>query len=162
MAELADAEVSIIIEGLSHITFVVSDLDRMTKFLTDIFGAREIYVSGDTSFSISREKFFLIGDIWVAIMEGESLTEKTYNHIAFKIPDEEFDSYAERVRALGLEVREGRSRVDAEGRSLYFYDDDNHLFELHTGKLDERLEHYLREANSNHGMQSDAGNPCRL
>ena len=142
-------------------TFVVSDLDRMTRFLSDIFGAKEIYASGDTSFSISREKFFLIGGIWVAIMEGESLPEKTYNHITFKIPDEEFDSYAERIRSLGLEVREGRSRVDAEGRSLYFYDYDNHLFELHTGTLDERLERYFREGNSNHGMQSEAGSPRR-
>ena len=27
---------------------------------------------------------------------------------------------------------------------LYFYDDDNHLFELHTGTLEERLERYRR------------------
>jgi hypothetical protein len=28
--------------------------------------------------------------------------------------------------------------------SLYFYDDDNHLFELHTGTLAERLERYAK------------------
>jgi hypothetical protein len=32
-------------------------------------------------------------------------------------------------------------RVEGEGRSLHFYD-DNHLFELHTGTLEERLERY--------------------
>jgi fosfomycin resistance protein FosX len=31
------------IEGLSHITFVVSDLDRMTHFLTTIFNVEEVY-----------------------------------------------------------------------------------------------------------------------
>jgi fosfomycin resistance protein FosX len=41
-------------------------------------------------------------------------------------------------------MRPPRGRVAGEGRSLYFYDDDNHLFELHTGTLAERLERYAR------------------
>jgi catechol 2,3-dioxygenase-like lactoylglutathione lyase family enzyme len=130
------------IEGLSHVTLMVSDLGRMTAFLLKIFGAEEIYASGNTTFSISKEKFFLVGGVWVAIMEGDSLSEKTYNHIAFKIPDEHFDAYAERVRLLGVEICESRNRVDGEGRSLYFYDYDNHLFELHTGTLEQRLRRY--------------------
>ena len=129
------------IEGISHVTFIVSDLQRMTDFLTAIFDAREVYASGKT-FSISREKFFLIGDLWIAIMEGPGLPEKTYNHVAFKIAEADFDRYAERVRRHGVEVREGRSRVAGEGSSLYFYDHDNHLFELHTGTLERRLERY--------------------
>lgn len=114
----------------------------MAAFLTAVFGAEEIYSSGDATFSVSREKFFLIGGVWVAIMEGESLPGKSYNHVAFKIPDAEFDAYAERVRSIGVEMREARSRVDGEGRSLYFYDYDNHLFELHTGTLEQRLARY--------------------
>lgn len=136
------------IEGLSHVTFIVSDLDRMSEFLSRIFGAEEIYASGDATFSISREKFFLIGGVWVAIMEGDSLGERTYNHIAFKISDDEFDAYADRVRSMDLDLREGRSRVDGEGRSLYFYDYDNHLFELHTGTLEQRLERYASDRAS--------------
>lgn len=136
------------IEGLSHVTFIVSDLDRMSEFLSRIFGAEEIYASGDATFSISRENFFLIGGVWVAIMEGDSLGERTYNHIAFKISDDEFDAYADRVRSMDLDLREGRSRVDGEGRSLYFYDYDNHLFELHTGTLEQRLERYASDRTS--------------
>lgn len=130
------------IEGLSHITFIVRDLKKMTHFLTTIFDAKEIYSSGDKTFSISQEKFFLINDIWIAIMEGEPLSEKTYNHVAFKVAQEDFDKYIERIKKLGIEVREGRSRVPGEGNSLYFYDYDNHLFELHTGTLQQRLERY--------------------
>ncbi len=44
------------IEGLSHITFIVRDLDYMAAFLRSIFDAREVYSSGDAVFSISREK----------------------------------------------------------------------------------------------------------
>ena len=114
----------------------------MASLLLDIFGAEEIYSSGDATFSVSREKFYLIGGIWVAIMEGESLPEKTYNHVAFKIPDEQFDSYLERIRLHGIDIREDRGRVKGEGRSIYFYDYDNHLFELHTGTLEQRLARY--------------------
>ena len=130
------------IEALSHITIIVKDLDRMAQFLSHIFDAKEVYDSGEDTFSLSREKFFLINDLWIAIMEGNPLAEKTYNHIAFKIRKADFDKYAERVRSLGIEVREGRSRVEGEGSSLYFYDYDNHLFELHTGTLSQRLARY--------------------
>lgn len=132
------------IEGLSHVTFVVRDLERMTRILTGIFGAREVYASGDETFSVAREKFFQVGDLWIAVMEGEPLPSRTYNHVAFKIQDAEFEAYEAKVRALGLEIHPPRQRVLGEGRSLYFYDDDNHLFELHAGTLAERLERYAK------------------
>ncbi|HLN38214.1 MAG TPA: FosX/FosE/FosI family fosfomycin resistance hydrolase [Xanthobacteraceae bacterium] len=132
------------IAGLSHMTFIVRDLDRMTRILTGIFGAREVYASGESTFSIEREKFFQVGDLWIAVMEGEPLPSRTYNHIAFKIEDAEFEAYAAKVKALGLETRPPRQRVPGEGRSIYFYDDDNHLFELHSRTLAERLERYAK------------------
>ena len=130
------------IQGISHITFIVSDLEKMTKFLTSIFGAEEVYSSGEQAFSISEEKFFLINGLWVAIMKGEPLPKKTYNHVAFKITEEDFELYVARVRSQGVDVKLDRSRVKGEGRSLYFYDYDNHLFELHTGTLNQRLQRY--------------------
>jgi catechol 2,3-dioxygenase-like lactoylglutathione lyase family enzyme len=58
--------------------------------------------------------------------------------------DEEYEERLRRIRDLGLEVEEGRVRVTGEGRSIYFYDDDNHLFELHSGSLAERLARYAK------------------
>jgi catechol 2,3-dioxygenase-like lactoylglutathione lyase family enzyme len=133
-----------VIEGLSHVTFVVRDLERMTRILTGIFDAREVYASGEETFSIAREKFFQVGDLWIAVMEGEPLPSRTYNHVAFKIEDADFEACEAKVKAMGLEIRPPRQRVPGEGRSLYFYDDDNHLFELHTGTLAERLERYAQ------------------
>jgi catechol 2,3-dioxygenase-like lactoylglutathione lyase family enzyme len=133
-----------VIEGLPHVTFVVRDLERMTRILTGIFGAREVYASGDETFSVAREKFFQVGDLWIAVMEGKPLPSRTYNHVAFKIQDAEFEAYEAKVKALGLEIHPPRQRVPGEGRSLYFYDDDNHLFELHAGTLAERLERYAK------------------
>jgi catechol 2,3-dioxygenase-like lactoylglutathione lyase family enzyme len=130
------------IEGLSHITFIVKDIERTASFLTNIFGAKEIYQSSNKIFSKSKEKYFLINGLWFAIMEGEPLSEKTYNHVALKISEAEFEKYKERLHSAGVEILEDRNRIEGEGKSLYFYDYDNHLFELHTGTLDNRLESY--------------------
>nr|HAC3760424.1 FosX/FosE/FosI family fosfomycin resistance thiol transferase [Listeria monocytogenes] len=130
------------ISGLSHITLNVKDLNKTTAFLQNIFNAEEIYSSGDKTFSLSKEKFFLIAGLWICIMEGDSLQERTYNHIAFQIQSEEVDEYTERIKALGVEMKPERPRVQGEGRSIYFYDFDNHLFELHAGTLEERLKRY--------------------
>ncbi|MGE5415439.1 MAG: FosX/FosE/FosI family fosfomycin resistance hydrolase [Acidobacteriota bacterium] len=130
------------IEGISHLTFIVKDLERSAQFFKAIFNAEEIYDSGENTFSLSKEKYLSMGGLWICIMEGESLSERTYNHIAFKIPDEELGMYEARIKALGLEIRPSRPRVEGEGQSLYFYDYDNHLFELHTGTLTERLARY--------------------
>jgi catechol 2,3-dioxygenase-like lactoylglutathione lyase family enzyme len=142
------------VKGLSHITFIVRDLDRMETLLTTVLDARKVYDSGDETFSLSRERFFLVGaeagdpdapaPIWIAAMEGDPLPSRTYNHVAFKIGEADLDIYRERIRSLGLDVRESRPRITGEGRSIYFHDYDNHLFELHTGTLGERLARYAQ------------------
>ncbi|WP_088810369.1 MULTISPECIES: FosX/FosE/FosI family fosfomycin resistance hydrolase [Listeria] len=133
------------IRGLSHMTFIVADLDKATLFFEKIFDAKEVYASGDQTFSLAEEKFFLIDDIWIAIMKGETPLQKTYNHIAFKIETDDFEHYYARIQALGLEIKETRARISGEGESIYFYDFDQHLFELHTGTLGTRLEAYNKQ-----------------
>lgn len=133
------------IEGLSHLTFIVRDLERMTRLIVDVLGGREVYASGDRTFSIAREKFFVAGGLWLAIMEGEPLTERTYNHVAFKVAEKDLEALKQRIADLGLEIRESRPRVDGEGASIYFHDWDNHLFELHTGTLEARLRRYAED-----------------
>ena len=132
--------------GLSHMTFVVVDLDAMEEILVSVLGARKVYDSGEETFSVSEERFFLVGkdELWIATMKGEPLAGRTYNHVAFKIDEADFEIYLSRIASLGLDVRESRPRVAGEGRSIYFHDRDNHLFELHTGTLSERLERYAR------------------
>jgi len=131
-----------VIQGLSHMTFIVRDLDKMEEVLTQVLDARKIYDSGEKTFSLSKERFFDIGGIWVATMEGDPLPTRTYNHVAFKMSPDDYDDRLQRIVSLGLDVREGRSRVAGEGHSIYFHDHDNHLFELHSGTLENRLRRY--------------------
>jgi len=137
------------IEGLSHLTFIVRDLQLATRFFCEGLGAREVYDSAAKNFSLSREKFFLLGSIWIACMEGEPSSERTYRHTAFKVAYEDLPHFEARLRAIGVEIKPPRSRVEGEGQSLYFYDFDDHLFELHTGTLEQRLARYQSEQQSN-------------
>ncbi|MGH8049988.1 MAG: FosX/FosE/FosI family fosfomycin resistance hydrolase [Arenimonas sp.] len=131
------------IEAISHITFIVKDLERTAKFLCEGLGASEVYDSRGKNFSLSREKFFVLAGIWLAVMEGIPPTERTYRHLAFKVRPETLPLFEQRLSSLGLEVKPPRARVEGEGESLYFYDYDNHLFELHSGTLEQRLQHYI-------------------
>lgn len=129
-------------DGLSHITFIVRDLDRMERILTTVLDARKIYDSGARTFSNAPERFFDIGGVWVATMQGDPLPARSYNHTAFQMAPGDFEDRLAHIEALGLDVLPGRSRVEGEGQSIYFYDDDNHLFELHSGTLEDRLRRY--------------------
>jgi fosfomycin resistance protein FosX len=129
------------INGLSHITFVVSDLSRSAKLWCEGLGATEVYDSGDRKFSLYPEKFFLLGNIWIALMEAQT-SERSYRHVAFEAEEKEFPEFELRLRSLGVEIRPPRPRVEGEGYSLYFYDYDNNLLELHSGTLQSRLQAY--------------------
>ena len=129
------------IGALSHVTFIVSDLERSARLWRDGLGATEVYDSGADTYSLSAEKFFTLGGMWVAIMQGEA-AERSYRHVAFQANAADIPAYEQKLRDLGVEIRPARPRVDGEGLSLYFYDYDNNLLELHSGTLQERLERY--------------------
>ena len=129
-------------KGISHITFIVKDLERMATLLCQGLGAREIYDSVGQNHSLSREKFFVLGGVWIAAMEGEPPAQRSYQHVAFSVSDADLPQHQANLQALGVEIRPPRSRAEGEGQSLYFYDFDNHLFELHTGTLEQRLARY--------------------
>ncbi len=74
-------------------------------------------------------------------MEGEPIA-RSYNHIAFHVHEETLPDFEGKITAFGLEILPSRPRHVGEGKSLYFYDYDNHLFELHTGDLQTRLSYY--------------------
>lgn len=134
----------VLIQGLSHLTFIVRDLDKMARIVVEVLGGEEVYSSGEKTFSNSPEKFFVAGGIWIPIMEAESLPSRTYNHVAFKVSDAQLGAARFAAEKIGLDMHPSRPRVDGEGQSLYFYDHDNHFIELHTGTLEERLLRYSR------------------
>jgi fosfomycin resistance protein FosX len=129
------------IEQLSHITLMCKDINKTGEFLKKILGAVEYYSTEKTIYSIAQEKFFKIGNIWIVTMQGEPVT-KTYNHIAFQVDAAKFPWLRQEIEKLNLNILPGRKRTPEEGESIYFYDYDNHLFELHSGNLEARIKSY--------------------
>jgi catechol 2,3-dioxygenase-like lactoylglutathione lyase family enzyme len=149
------------ITGLSHITLICEDLDRMESVLVRVLRAKRIYDSGKDQFSLSEERFYLVGDgnpqdefdgVWLAVMKGDTLRERSYNHFAFAVDDAELVNAGHAIKALGLDILPSRPRVEGEGKSLYFYDYDNHLFELHSGTLRRRLVRYRTKSQWHAGF----------
>lgn len=75
-------------------------------------------------------------------MEGDPPAQRSYQQVAFSVDAAELPLYQARLEAIGVELSPARQRVDGEGESLHFHDFDNHLFELHSGTLRERLARY--------------------
>ncbi len=136
------------VEGLSHLTFIVRDLARMGAIIREVLGGQEVYSSGDDIHSLSQERFYLVGGLWIAVMQGERRAQRSYDHVAFKIGEDQFEPCRRAIERLGLEMLSPRSRIAGEARSIYFHDEDDHLFELHTGTLAERLDGYRRAMRS--------------
>ncbi len=123
------------IKSISHITFIVENMEKTATFFKKIFNAEELY-------SWKNAKYFLIANTWIALNPWKSLDKKTYNHLAFKVSKKDFLKYEEKIKNLWLEIKKWRKRKEAEAESIYFYDYDNHLFEIHSGTLEERLKEY--------------------
>lgn len=140
-------EIRPVIQGLSHITLIVADLDQTAAFLARVFDAKEVYRSGVKQFSHAKEAFFLIGGIWLCAMEGRPSPGNNYSHIAFSITKEDLALYRARLEEAGVSLLPSRPRAAGEGDSLYFYDPDGYLYELHDGSLDERLMAYKADGD---------------
>lgn len=128
------------IKGISHLTFIVRDLERTAGLFTAL-DAWEVYDSRARNFSLSREKFFLLGGVWLAFMEGQPV-ERSYRHVAFVVAPAELPEYESRLQRMGIELKPARARIEGEGEAVYFYDYDNNLFELHSGTVEQRLVQY--------------------
>ncbi|WP_275297895.1 FosX/FosE/FosI family fosfomycin resistance hydrolase [Clostridium sp. YIM B02551] len=141
------------IEGISHITFIVRDLEKTTKLFKCLFHAEEIYYSNEKEHSLFKERFFIIGGQWIAAMEDSNIVSRTYHHVAFKIPDSDVEYYLNKIKELNLELKPPRERVPGEGYSIYFYDYDNNLIELHTETLEKQLESYSNKDKLNQKIE---------
>lgn len=67
---------------------------------------------------------------------------RTYTHIAFTIDKADYETLLNKLKELHVEVLPGRARDARDKDSIYFYDLDGHLFEFHTGTLQDWLDYY--------------------
>jgi fosfomycin resistance protein FosX len=71
-----------VIQGLSYLTFIVHDPDKMARITVDVLGGREVYASGDMLHSNLPEKlgFYMRSSRPRVEGEGQSLYFHDYDN----------------------------------------------------------------------------------
>ncbi|MCG1022857.1 FosM family fosfomycin resistance protein [Sutcliffiella horikoshii] len=132
------------IQGINHLLFSVSDLEKSIGFYQSVFGAKLLVKGKSTA-------YFDLNGIWLALNEEKYIPraeiEHSYTHIAFSVDPSDFDEMTEKLYRLNVTILAGRPRDEKDKKSIYFTDLDGHKFEFHTGTLKDRLDYYKQEKN---------------
>ncbi len=131
------------VQGLNHITFSVSEIERSLAFYQRALKAKLLFREGATA-------YLDLGGVWIALNEQRDTPpnerSRAYTHVAFTISPADGEDWEARLTKQGVSILPGRARTPEEGLSLYFTDPDGHLLELHTGSLAQRLSAYSAKA----------------
>ncbi|MGH8288412.1 MAG: VOC family protein [Steroidobacteraceae bacterium] len=119
------------LESISHIALVVKDPARTAALLNDLFSARVTTRQDDEG---HQETFVKLGGIWIVLVGAPIQRARTGDHIAFRATPEILEATVAKLQAMGREFIRARSN-----RALYFFDDDDHVFELDVEDLDKEL-----------------------
>jgi catechol 2,3-dioxygenase-like lactoylglutathione lyase family enzyme len=129
---------SLCVKAIDHITLVVKDLARSSRFYGEVLGMQPI----DRPDFAFAGRWFQAGNTQIHMnLEGAEagraglppLAAKSPSrgfHFAFEVDD--CDGAASRLGQLGIPIVSGpRSRPDG-ARQLYIYDPDGHLVEIYS------------------------------
>ena len=119
------------LESISHIALVVKDSGRTAALFHDLFSARVLERVDDEG---HLETFVRLGGVWIVLVGAPVERTRTGDHIAFRATPEILEATAARLEAMGREFVRARSN-----RALYFFDYDDHVFELDADDIDEEL-----------------------
>lgn len=116
---------------IAHVALIVRDPARTAGFLRELF---EAPILRRTDAQGHDETFVRLGVTWFALIGADVKRERTGDHIAFRVARETIASIADRLKAKGCEFI-----LSESGASLYFFDFDNHVFELDSSDQDQEL-----------------------
>jgi catechol 2,3-dioxygenase-like lactoylglutathione lyase family enzyme len=116
---------------IAHIALTVRDPTRTAVFLRDLF---DVPVLRRTDAEGHDETFVRLGVTWCALVGADVKRERTGDHIAFRVARETIPSIAGKLKTKGCEFI-----LSDSGTSLYFFDFDNHVFELDSSDQEQEL-----------------------
>jgi len=119
------------LESISHLALVVKDPARTAALFHDLFSARTIERQDDEG---HRETFVRLGGTWIVLVGATVQRARTGDHIAFRATPEILEATVAKLQTMGREFIRARSN-----RALYFFDYDDHVFELDAEDIDEGL-----------------------
>jgi len=119
------------LDTLSHIALIVKDSSRTAALFKNLFGAA-ILVRKDADGH--EETYVKLGRTWFVLVQAEVDRPRSGDHIAFSVSKSTLLETAENLRKMNVEFFLARSDT-----ALYFFDYDNHVFELDTSDLEREL-----------------------
>jgi catechol 2,3-dioxygenase-like lactoylglutathione lyase family enzyme len=117
---------------ISHVALVVADPARTAALFQQLFDTPTVKRVDEEGHD---ETFVRLGDTWCLLAKGKMERARTGDHIAFRVSKATVDATVAKLKAIGAEYI--LARADS---SLYFFDYDNHVFELDTTDLAAELE----------------------
>jgi catechol 2,3-dioxygenase-like lactoylglutathione lyase family enzyme len=119
------------LESISHIALVVKDPARTAALFHDLFSTRAVERQDEEG---HFETFVRLGGIWIVLVDAPVQRARTGDHIAFHATPEILEATVAKLETMGREFIRARS-----DRALYFFDYDDHVFELDTEDIDKEL-----------------------
>jgi catechol 2,3-dioxygenase-like lactoylglutathione lyase family enzyme len=112
----------IALDELSHIALVVADPQRTVALFQKLFDAPVVDRVDDEGHD---ETLIRLGRTWFQLVPAKIQPQRTGDHIAFLVSQEELRKTLEKLQDLQMEYILARGDT-----ALYFFDYDNHVFEL--------------------------------
>jgi hypothetical protein len=119
------------LDTIGHIALIVKDSGRTASLFKDLFGAA-IVTRNDVDGH--EETYVKLGRTWFVLVQAEVVRPRSGDHIAFSVSRCTLLETAENLKRMNVEFFLARSDT-----ALYFFDFDNHVFELDTTDLDREL-----------------------
>lgn len=119
------------LNSISHVALVVADPSRTALLFETLFSTRTVRRVDAEGHD---ETFINLGNTWFLLAQATVERQRTGDHIAFHVTKEDLLATAEKLKAMNAEFILARSDT-----SLYFFDYDNHIFELDTTDVGSEL-----------------------
>lgn len=119
------------LDAIGHIALIVKDPSRTATLFKELFGAQALVRKEDDGHEVT---YVRLGRTWFVLVQADTDRTRNGDHIAFSVSKATLLETAEKLKAMNAEYFLARSDT-----ALYFFDYDNHVFELDTTDLDREL-----------------------
>lgn len=119
------------LDAISHVALVVKDSARTASLFKELFDSKVLLRTDSDGHDGT---FVQLGRTWFVFVQASVERPRTGDHIAFSVSKTTLLACAAKLKAMGHEFMLARADT-----ALYFFDFDNHVFELDTADLEAEL-----------------------
>ena len=119
------------LDAIGHVALTVQNPARTAALFKALFDSKIVLRTDSDG---HEETFVQLGRTWFVLVQADVQRSRTGDHIAFHVSKPTLLACAARLKQMGQEFL--LARVDS---ALYFFDYDNHVFELDTTDVEKDI-----------------------